>query len=366
MFDGENIMIKIGVCFIGFIAILFYANAWLSSDVVINNNQFSANEKLHKETVNKEKTIQNSVITKWVHSKGPKTQEEQLFLESLPASLKDSPMPSSLDVDENGNLIVNMKVKNLFEFYLSAMGEDTLKDCIARIRHNLQGQLNPTALNQATEILEGYIQYRNHIGEIKNDFMARFPQGNYQIDTVKEMKNVARESRSLFLSEVAINAFYQKEDEYDEIMMQRVAIKSNKLLSKEEKLSLLSSLEDDSPQWMLAQEKQATLVSVVQKQEASIRENGGTQEELQALRIENYGEEGAANLEKLDLARAKWNSRVEVYRSEAEPVLNSKHYSKQEQTLILNDLRQQYFSGSELVRIQSLDNIYIRHHQAKN
>ncbi|MEH6344875.1 MAG: lipase secretion chaperone [Bermanella sp.] len=358
-------MIKIGACFISFIAILFCANAWLSSEEVIENNQLVVGEKLNDDAANKEKTISKSVINKWVHSKEPKTQEEKLFLASLPASLKDSPPPSSLDVDKNGDLIVNMKVRNLFEFYLSAMGEDTLEDCIARIRHNLQGQLNFSALNQATEILEGYIQYRNYIGEIKNDFMARYPQGSYQIATVKEMKSVARESRGLFLSDVAINAFYKKEDEYDEVMLERVAIKSNNSLSKEEKLSLLNSLEDNSPQWMLAQEKQATLISTVQKQEASIRENGGTIEDVQALRIESYGEEGAANLHELDLARAKWNERVEAYRNEAAPALNSNSYSKQEQQQILNDLRQQYFSGSELIRIQSLDKTYARNYALK-
>lgn len=353
-------MIKMGTYFIGFIAILYCANVLLSNTGVVENNQLAVDEKLNDDTANKEKIISQSVIKKWVHSKEPKTEEEKLFLASLPASLKDSQLPSSLDIDNNGDLIVNMKVKNLFEFYLSAMGEDTLEDCIARIRHNLQGQLSFAALSQATEILEGYIQYRNHIGEIKNDFMARYPQGSYQIATVKEMKDVARESRSLFLSEVAINAFYQKEDEYDEVMLERVAIKSNNSLSKEEKISLLNNLKDNSPQWMLEQEKQATLISTVQKQETTIRENGGTQEDVQALRVESYGEEAAANLHKLDLSRAKWNERVEAYRNEAAPALNSNQYSKQEQHQILNDLRHQYFTGPELIRIQSLDKIYAR------
>ena len=352
-------MLKIIGCLSIFFCVLFGANYWLSDTHLINNNELGQHTAPIEVNFNKEKTVSPNTIKSWVNSQEPLTVEAKQFLATLPASLKDSPLPTLLDTNSSGELIVNMKVKNLFEFYLSAMGEDSIEDCIDRIRYNLQDQLPPVALSQATEILEGYIQYRNHIGEIKNNFVARFPQGSYDINTVQEMKQAVRVSRSLFLSDEAINAFYEKEDAYDNVMMQRIAIQNDSSLTNTQKVSQLEELKNQSPDWLLAQEKQAKLISVVQKKEKGIREKGGTEQEVQALRIEQYGEQAADKLAKLDAQRAVWNDRVVQYRNEAGGVFNSNEYTDSERFQLLTDLRAQYFKGPELIRIQSLDKIYL-------
>jgi lipase chaperone LimK len=352
-------MSKITICLFLFLSVVLGANYWLSDSHLINNNELSKSTAPIEVNFNKEKTVSPDTIKNWVNSQEPLTVEAKQFLATLPTSLKDSPLPTLLDTGSNGELIVNMKVKNLFEFYLSAMGEDSIEDCIDRIRYNLQGQLPAVALAQATEILEGYIQYRNHIGEIKNNYVARFPQGNYDISTVQEMKEAARVSRSLFLSNEAINAFYEKEDEYDNVMMQRVAIQNDASLTNSQKNNQLEELKSQSPDWLLTQEKQAKLISVVQKKEKQIREEGGTEQEVQALRIEQYGEQAADKLAKLDVQRAVWNERVMQYRNAAGGVFKSNEYTISERQQLLTDLRAQYFKGPELIRIQSLDKIYL-------
>jgi len=347
------------------VAVAYGAKNWLADEYRVNNNDLLVDSSLNITASNKEKTVSQDIIKNWVYSQAALTPEARQFLATLPASLKDSPLPSLLDVDIQGDLIVNVKVKNLFEFYLTAMGEDSLEDCISRIRYNLKEQLAPAALAQATEILEGYIQYRNHIGEIKNNFMARYSQGDYDIGVVQEMKESAKESRSLFLSGEAINAFYEKEDEYDNLMMQRIAIQSDSSLSPADKMFQLKELDSQSPKWLLEQEKQAKLISIVQSQEKTLRNNGGSEQDIQSLRIESYGEQGANNLQILDNQRAQWHKRVDEYRHDAVSVLGSSEYSEGEQKQLLTDLRQQYFSGPELIRIQSLDKIYLRKIQSK-
>ncbi len=289
----------------------------------------------------------------------PQLSEEQarIFHSSLPKSLADSPPPSSLDTNEEGQLIINMKVKRLFEFYLSAMGEDTLAECITRIRHNLSQQLQADALDTALHLLENFLQYQNNIGDIKNEFLTRYSQESYDLERVNEMKQRVRQSRSLFFSEQANNAFYKQEDAYDDYMLKKVAIRSDQSLTSDQRRAQYQLLDNDSPQWISQQEQQASLVSRVQAQEQTLRENGGDNSAIRQLRVDNYGEQAAQNLDVLDQQRTLWSSRVDQYRLESQSVLVNTGYSQQEKNQLLHDIRQQHFTGSELVRISALDKI---------
>jgi lipase chaperone LimK len=304
-----------------------------------------------------EKTLSKKSISALFNTPELTTEQAALFHASLPQSLIDSPPPSALDINEQGQLIINMKVKRLFEFYLSAMGEDTLAECILRIRHNLSQQLKADALATALNLLEGFLQYQNHIGEIKNDFLARYEDQSYKLERVSEMKRSVRESRSLFFSEQANIAFYKQEDEYDDYMLKKVAIRSDNTLTIKQKRAHQALLNNASPQWITQQDQQANLVSQVQVQEKALRENGGDDLAIRQLRVANYGEQGAKNLAVLDQQRAQWSNRVAQYHLESQQIQINSAYTQQEINQLLGDIRQQHFSGSELIRISALDKI---------
>ena len=75
------------------------------------------------------------------------------------------------------------------------------------------------------------------------------------------------------------------------------------------------------------------------------------------MRVDSYGEQAAENLSVLDEQRAQWSDRVTQYRMESESILLGTGYTQYEKDMLLSDIRQQHFSGSELVRISALDKI---------
>lgn len=317
----------------------------------------AVNTPIVQKTITLEKTVSKQAINDIFNTPDLTSEEAAIFHASLPQSLADSPLPSALDVNAQGQLVINMKVKRLFEFYLSAMGEDTLAECILRIRHDLSRQLNGEPLETALNLLEGFLQYQNHIGDIKNEFVARYDDQTYDLNRVSEMKSSVRQSRSLFFSEQANAAFYQKEDEYDDYMLKKVAIKTDRSLTAEQRQAEYALLDSDSPEWLSMQERQASLVSRIQAQEKTLRENGGDEEAIRQLRVDSYGEQAAENLSVLDEQRAQWSDRVTQYRMESESILLGTGYTQYEKDMLLSDIRQQHFSGSELVRISALDKI---------
>lgn len=317
----------------------------------------STKQAVNKNHIEIEKTISKESISALFNTPELTTEQAAIFHANLPQSLADSPPPSALDTNMQGELIINMKVKRLFEFYLSAMGEETLEECILRIRHALAQQLADDALATGLDLLEGFLQYQNHIGQIKNDFSARYNDQTYNLERIKEMKHTVRDSRSLFLSPEASTAFYKQEDEYDDYMIKKVAIRANRELTAEQKQIEYKRLNSESPTWISQQEQQASLINTVQTQEKALRENGVDESAIHELRVESYGELAAQNLATLDENRAQWASRVSHYRLESEQILSNSSYTQTEKNQLLQDIRQQHFSGTELIRISALDKI---------
>ena len=77
-----------------------------------------------------------------------------------PPSLQDIDHGVQLQVNASGDLIVDEDVKYLFEFYLSAVGEESLEQTLNRVHFALAEQLQPPALDQARSLLKRYIDYK--------------------------------------------------------------------------------------------------------------------------------------------------------------------------------------------------------------
>ncbi len=307
--------------------------------------------------VSVEKVIEPQLITNLVKQTPTQNDIDKSFFSVLPASLRDTPPPTALGIDEDEELIADHRVRNLFEYYLTAIGEEPLERIVARIKYDLSQQLDGVALDQGYEILEGYLQYRNNMAVIKNQFVNQYGNQAYDLTIVREMKGALRESRYGFMSAPVVDAFFSQEDQYDDYMMAKVALMSDSRLTGAEKDNLLNQLDHDSPQWIVEANHRANLVSDVRSQESALRASGGTEEDVYALRVKSYGEEQADNLKKLDERRAQWQRLVELYRIDLNSLLASAGDTSNIDQSLLQSLREQYFEGPELARIKAIDKI---------
>ena len=335
--------------FLGFI--LFYEGA---TDSIETTKPAIGNVSENSPAVT---VIEPQRITALVEQNIESTGGDELFFKTLPASLRDTPMPTALGIDEDEELIADHRVRNLIEYYLTAIGEEPLESIVARIKYDLSQQLSGLALAQANEILEGYLQYRNNMAVIKNQFVNQYGNQSYSLDIIKEMKVALRASRFNFLSEDVVEAFFQQEDEYDDYMMAKVQLMSDSSLSQIEKDDLQSQLDQVSPQWITDANRKANHISNVRVQESTLRELGAGEEEVYALREQAYGAEAADNLKALDEQRKQWKQLVALYHVDLNSMIASAGGSDYIDRELLHGLRVQYFEGPELTRIQAIDKI---------
>ena len=305
-----------------------------------------------------EKSISPELISDMVKKETISNENLNVLINNLPASLANSAKPLDLDVDYDGNLIINTKIKNLFEFYLIALGEEDLDTVIIRIKHSLNTQLSGNALDEANYILEGYLQYRNNIANIKNRYNVNYQNIDYSISTVKEMKEEVINSRTAYFSSDVADAFFSKEDEYETYTMNKMEITSNKDYSEEYKKELIQELNYNSPQWIFEEIERSDINENNRKTEKQLITSGASKEEIQYFREEAYGLEAAERKKELDKKRADWDRKINVYKEELKKIIELPEQYNDTKKEMINELRQRYFNNErELKRIDAIDNI---------
>jgi len=303
---------------------------------------------------NGEKTITPEAITNMVSQADLEAEGFKAFIDIKPSSLSDVPPPSSLGFDQNGLLIIDHRVKSLFEHHLSALGEEPLENVILRIKHSLDTQLSDANLDKAIQLLEGYLQYRNHLGILKNDYAQNHDGSLYTLEAVKEMKQTAHEARYSFFDEDAINGLFSKEDEYDSLMIARAEIASDPLLSKAEKAIEIQQLANSAPEWVKENTAQSDQFANMRKKTQMLYHEGVDDSGLYQFREERYGTEAANRLSALDERRQNWQTKVSAYRVELNSLQMVNSVNESDQTL-LNEIRAKYFIGPEMLRIAAID-----------
>jgi lipase chaperone LimK len=318
-------------------------------------HQRQANTLIEQAVTNK--PLEPKLITELVLSQDdPITYAE--FSQHLPTSLLNTPKPERLELNSDGSLLINKKILHLFEFYLSAIGEESLEIIVTRIKNNLREQLTAKALNEAIHILEGYLQYRNKVTALKQEYNQRYGSADYSIEHVINAKNELIDVRWHYLSGEVITAFFEQEDVYENYMLNLTAIVKDKRLSKEQQDNALSVLNAQTPNWLIEQQNAANQLNKYRQQYSELISQGVSNSELRAFTEQEFNAEASDRLSQLESDRRRWRQRLSEYRVELDIILVIESDRSAQQALI-NQLRNQYFNTQEIKRVSVLDARYL-------
>jgi len=276
----------------------------------------------------------------------------------LPTSLRNTPMPEHLDINDDGSLIINKKILHLFEFYLSAMGEESIEVIITRIKSSLREQLTAQALDEALHILEGYLQYRNEITALKQAYNQAIGANDYSLENVINARDELIEARWRFLSKDVIAAFFAQEDDYENYMLGIASITKDNSLSKEQKDNAISLLNTQAPSWLIEQQKSANQLNEYRQHHSELISQGASEDEIRALREQEFSIDASDRLSTLDAQRLLWQQRLSEYRVELATILAIEP-DRQAQQAMVDELRSRHFNAQETRRVNALDSSYL-------
>lgn len=213
-------------------------------------------------------------------------------------SYQGSQPDGAINLDENGDIILDVDLKRLFDYYLSAIGELPLDQMRKYLQQFAAKNLNPLQLQQLLDYFDKYSQYLT-----QSDLF--FKNINADLSLEEKMQLLSEFRNEILGSEMANGFFADQKDYIDYILADK------------------NSEDLDQQQAWLEAENQATQFHdvVLENREFNASDNLNASE-VYDYRVEQYGQEAAERLTQLDQERADWQNVVDDYFQQRLTVLN--------------------------------------------
>jgi lipase chaperone LimK len=263
----------------------------------------------------------------------------------LPKSLRGTDVDGGLSLDDDGLFFADTDALALFDYFLTALGEESYEDVVARITAEIHSRLLEPAASGAVAFLTQYLEYRTRAAEFETP--GSLSAG---LDRLSALR------REMFGTDVAARLFGDEELRARVTIAQR-DIAADPELSESEKTRLLEEEFAKLPAALLESQQRATAHLDLARTESSMREDGASGEDIAAMREQRFGREAAERLRRLDVRRAEWDGRVDEYRLLRESIQNDANLTQQERKSLVEELLHERFTDPERIRVAALDRI---------
>ncbi len=151
-------------------------------------------------------------------------------------SIEDTEIDGSLKADANGNLIIDLATRDLFDYFMNTVADVPPEVAIAELEKLARAHLPENAVNQAMRLLGDYLLYKETALSYSNQALLPADQQdeNYQLRMLEESFNTLKEIRRNTMSSDAVDAFFGLEEAYGEFTLASIKIQKNPDLSPEQ------------------------------------------------------------------------------------------------------------------------------------
>jgi lipase chaperone LimK len=269
----------------------------------------------------------------------------------LPPSFAGTQVDGKFRLDDRGNLLISIDIRRIFDYFLSAYGEESIKVSIERLQAYVRSQLAEPAQSQALALLGQYLDYKRQLIQLEKDL----PQ-MASLDAMRQREQAVQNLRASLFSAEAHQAFFAQEEAYNQFTLQRLAIRHDQTLNDQQKAEAMDRLRAALPeelQEMAVPQLQAEL----REQTAALQAAGANPAQIQQLRLQLVGAEATARLEALDQQRQQWQQRLDGYRREKARIEANSGLSEADRQAAIATLAAERFDSRERLRLEAAEQL---------
>jgi lipase chaperone LimK len=210
-----------------------------------------------------------------LNTKDSARAKERELLSSLPRSLRGTDVNGGFQVDEEGHLIIASSNRDFFEYFLSALGEESLEQVTDRMIELITLGLEPPAEGEAIALLHNYIAMKRAMQDLESQVGEGLSQyGQTSIDQHRARLDMVSAVRRQYLGDEAADAFYGESEGYDQYMMSKMAITSDKSLSDKQRAEAMVHLMEQAPQSVKPRLEDEYKMQRLRLEVATLKEDG--------------------------------------------------------------------------------------------
>lgn len=244
------------------------------------------------------------------------------------------------------------ELKRLFDYYLSAVGEQSIEGITVHLRGELERRLPPAQAKRAQRLLDLYIAFKRELLVLEGK-----PElsGN-AVQAIRARMLAMQDLRARYFSAEETQGMFGFDDAYDMDAVARLEVSQNPALNAEQKKQQLAAL-DTAMSPVLREAREASLVVVrVEQQAQELRAKGASEDDIYRMRAKAFDPEAAARLADVDREETIWKARIAQYQEQRSKVLQSNaQASESERQAAVLQLQQSLFSQPELPRLVAYD-----------
>ena len=251
----------------------------------------------------------------------------------------------------NQQLIVTASLKDLFDYYLSAAGEESTEDIDQQIQAELAKQLQTEALSQAMSIWQNYLAYKKELVEFDHQYSTHSRQPEklkrLQLLQQRQLALVALQDQ-IFGAKVA-QILFNFDRQLDGYTLEKAALLASDLTAEQKQqrlINLSAQLPIETVLNLKRNDQQKSLVEINQKE-------GLSAQQKYQQREEKVGAAAASRLQQLDEKRAIWETRLKDFK-QLKQQLGQSGLANDEYKTSLDLLYIQHFAPEEQLRARTL------------
>ena len=276
-------------------------------------------------------------------------------LEQLPSSLNGTEVPDGLSVDKNGDLVLTPQLRDVFDYFLSTLGEEGLDTITHRLRAYFANTLPATAAIEANRILEGYLAWKQNLKHISEAGGARLERLDLQ--DVQAQQQMERDSCNQYMERRVCTVFFARQHIREDYALARFALAGDDNLKVGQKEQRLAALTASLPDPLQQQISHTSRYQRLQRMTAQSDKDAMGDTELRQIRENLVGPAAANRLEQLDARREDFDQRMTQWLNQREALLNNPGLSRSDRQKQVDQLRQDHFSSRDQVRVKARERI---------
>lgn len=250
-------------------------------------------------------------------------------------SLQGTGPDGAVRVAPDDSVVADARLIELFDYYLSTVGEKSPDAVQAGIARELDRTLRPAAAAAAKRVLGRYLAYRQAMAGLQADPGLSGPDAA----ALKRRLAALRGLRAQYFSPREIAAIFGREDAANADALARMTIREDRMLTVQQKRDRLAVLDAGLPADVRAAREAPLKIVHVQEEAERLRAGGASEDDVFRLRADAFGADAAQRLADVDRDEAEWKRRIDVYlaqrrglRDEAEiAALRGRMFSEGEQ-----------------------------------
>lgn len=267
---------------------------------------------------------------------------EEFSLET--SSLRGTEVDGGVLLDANGQVVLDIGMRRLFDYYLSLVGERDIIQIRRLLEDYLLAKHNQITTEKVLQYFDLYTDYLNALSSLN---VAALLDPTERFEKVTALRNQMLGARMSL-------AFFGEEEALAALTLKRMAIANDKSLSVDEKSRLLAELDNSANYTARTEADTPALISEQNRQLDALKlTNAQRVAEREAL----WGKAAAARLALLDQQRAQWEARLAHYLQARSHIDANRRLSDSARDRAIASLRAQQFNAAEQRRIASLEAI---------